>query len=262
MKRTLLYMSLLALSLGLFVSCSEKDEGAESVTISFEGAAWSALQDKSQQDSYSSNVSGSSYRWQDEATTLGCEALIADGYILSGTLLSSYNSSDITTYGDYTKDLYVYNGSSASTTQGGGHAGSDNFLVAVGNYVDGSPKDERVELRFMDGKARTIAGCYINSTTYFLNIVKNGNAFSPALGEDDVVELEAVGYTATGAATQPLRMELARKGRCVEQWTAWDLSPFGEVVSLRLNVVGGPSTEWGMTTPKYFAIDDITVEMN
>lgn len=255
-------MSLLALSLGLFVSCSEKDEGEKSVTITFEGAAWSALQALSQQDSYSSNVSGSSYRWQDEATTLGCEALIADGYILSGTLLSSYNSSDITTYGDYTKDLYVYNGSSTSTTQGGGHAGSDNFLVAVGNYVDGSPKDERVELRFMDGKARTIVGCYINTTTYFLNIVKNGNAFSPALGEDDVVELEAVGYTATGAATQPLRMELARKGRYVEGWTAWDLSPLGEVVSLRLNVVGGPTTEWGMTTPKYFAIDDITVEMN
>lgn len=262
MKRYFLSGLVLALSLGALLSCEKHSDEASRVTITFEGEAWSALQAQSLQDSYSSNVSGSSYRWQDATTSLGCDAVIADGYILSGAILSSYNSSDILTYGDYTKDLYVYNGASSSATQGGGHAGSDNFLVAVGNYVDGSPKDERVELRFMDGKARTIAGCFINTTTYFQNIVKNGNPFSPALGEDDVVEIEAVGYTATGAATAPLRMELARKGRCVEQWTAWDLSSMGEVVSVRLNVVGGPTTEWGMTTPKYFAIDDITVEMN
>jgi hypothetical protein len=32
------------------------------------------------------------------------------------------------------------------------------------------------------------------------------------------------------------------------------------VVSVRFNITGGPTDEWGMMSPRYFAIDDITIE--
>ena len=35
------------------------------------------------------------------------------------------------------------------------------------------------------------------------------------------------------------------------------MSPLGGVVKVRFNILGGHSDDYGMTTPKYFAIDNI-----
>lgn len=54
-------------------------------------------------------------------------------------------------------------------TTGGGHDGSDNFLIGYGNYDEAHPDygDSRPIFAFPDGVARTIQSCYINSTCYF-----------------------------------------------------------------------------------------------
>ncbi|MBO4994202.1 MAG: DUF4465 domain-containing protein, partial [Alistipes sp.] len=95
---------------------------------------------------------------------------------------------------------------------------------------------------------------------YFLNIAQNGNPFSAPLAEGDVVEIFATGYDSTGAETATASMVLARKGSYITEWTEWDLSSLGRVAKVRFNIKGGPATEWGMTTPKYFAIDNIAIE--
>lgn len=46
----------------------------------------------------------------------------------------------------------------------------------------------------------------------------------------------------------------------IDTWTAWDLSSLGEVTKIRFSISGGPENEYGMTTPTYYAIDDVTVE--
>jgi hypothetical protein len=208
-------------------------------------------------------VAAEGYAWRDEKSSLSSRAIIDytyGAYIQSGILVSSYNSSDIATYGDYSKDLYVYNSASTSPTQGGGADGSDNFLIVLDNYNDQSNGEKRAEMFFADGRARTIKGCYVNSTTYFLNVAENGNAFSPALGQDDKIILRATGYDRSDKKTSTTELEFARKGSMTKGWKAWDLSPLGEVVKVRFEILGGPSDEWGMKTPKYFAIDDIMVE--
>ena len=244
------------------VSCSDSD-GPKQYILDFEGEQWNALSAVSYGEPYSSNVVSDGYEWRDSTTSLSSRALVDytyGAYIRGGMLLSSYNSSDVATYGDYSKDLYVYNASSQSPTRGGGYGCSDNFLIVVGNYDDYSNGDERAEMFFADGRARTIKGCYVNSTTYFLNIAQNGNDFSNPLAQGDEVVIIATGYDSTGAETATAQMTLARKGDYITQWKAWDLTTLGQVVKVRFNIVGGPMTEWGMTTPKYFAIDNIVIE--
>ena len=249
------------------VACTNTDDDKKSVTLDFEGNGWNALSATTAGTEYSSDFVAGGYEWMDAESGLKSEALIDDSYgytyIRSGMLVSSYNSAAYATYGDYTKDLYVYNPDSKSTTSGGGHKGSDNYLIVVGNYDETSNGDERAEMYFADGKARKVLGCYVNYTTYFLNIAKNGNPYSPALVEGDApIKLTATGYNDIGVETGSTEMTFARWDRFIEDWTAWDLSALGEVVSIKFNITGGPATEWGMTTPKYFAIDDITIEWN
>lgn len=258
MKRFLLVIAVALLGAG----CS-RDDSPPRTTITFEGDEWSALSASTYGEPYSSVMVADGYAWRDAETSLSSRALVDytyGAYIRGGMLISSYNSNDIATYGDYSKDLYVYNAASKSLTSGGGAAGSDNFLVVVGNYDDYSNGDERAEIFFADGRERRILSCQVNSTTYFLNIVQNGNDFSAPLSDADVVEIFATGYDAAGNQTATASMVLARKGEYISSWTGWDLSALGSVVKVRFNIKGGPMTEWGMTTPKYFAIDNITIE--
>ena len=255
--------SILCFALFALASCSDKDDSRPRYVINFEGPEWSALSASTYGEPYSSIVAAEGYAWRDEKSSLSSRALVDytyGAYIQSGILVSSYNSSDIATYGDYSKDLYVYNSASTSPTQGGGADGSDNFLIVLDNYNDQSNGEKRAEMFFADGRERKVLGCEVNSTTYFLNIVQNGNTFSAPLADGDVMEIFATGYDSAGAETATVSMVLARKGSYLTEWTEWDLSGLGRVAKVRFNIKGGPETEWGMTTPKYFAIDNIAIE--
>lgn len=260
MKKIFLFA--LGVATTVLTACSD-EQTPNSYTLDFEGEQWNTISAVAVGDAYSSNVVANGYEWADGQTSLTSRALVDytyGAYIRGGMLLSSYNSDDVATYGDYSKDLYVYNPSPTSITKGGGYGGSDNFLIVVGNYDDFSNGDERAEMFFSDGRARQIKGCYVNSTTYFLNIAQNGNAFSAPLGEQDEVVISATGYDSSGAETATISFTLARKGDYITRWTAWDMQALGKVVKVRFNIEGGPMTEWGMTTPKYFAIDNIVIE--
>ena len=246
----------------VMASCINVEPQPTFLTLDFEGEQWDDFHTGVATDPYSSNVVANGYSWQAAGSSLSSHAVVDEyGIIRGGMILSSYNSNDIATYGDYSKDLYVYNSSPKSTTTGGGYAGSDNFLVVVGDYNDMASDKVYAEMYFADGYARQIQGCHVNSTTYFLNVAQNGNpSIAAPLGDDDEIIISATGYDSSGAETATVKMTLARKGQYIKQWTSWDLHDLGKVVKVRFNVEGGPMTEWGMTTPKYFAIDNLVVE--
>ena len=265
MKR---FFSVLAIAAAVIamVGCSKDEEPQmNSVVVDFEGAEWNAINAATLGKCYSSEIMTEDYAFTDAASSLSMEPIFSDydgyKYYAGGFTVSSYNTADINAIGSYEYDLYLYNARSQNPNKGGGRNGSDNFLVAYGNLdsVEGSI-DARPTLRFADGVARTIKGCYVASTSYFVNVCNNGNSFAEKLGDDDEVRLYAYGYDASGRLTGSVEMSFARKGRLTTEWTAWDLSALGEVVSVRFNILGGPSTPYGMTSPKYFAIDDITIE--
>ena len=255
---------ILALSL-VAVACSKDNEEVqrEWITLDFEAATFSS---EVATNPSTWNFVQEGYGWQDGATSLSHESIFTHdyGYALygGGLTISNYNTCDVSRFGSYEYDLYVYNAKNQDSRQGGGSGGSDNFLIAHGNFdsnVD-AELDLRPTITFADGEPRMIKGCKVCSTSYFVNITENGNPFSPALKDGEQIKIYATGYDASGREGKTVEMVLARKGKIIKEWTAWNLSSLGEVVTVKFNIQGGNADEWGMTTPKYFAIDDIVVE--
>lgn len=142
---------------------------------------------------------------------------------------------------------------------GGGCNGSDNFLTTFGYLdLDFPYGDGRPILKFADGKARTVKSIHVNSTCYFYSVAMSGNGLSPALTKD--VTYYATGYDADDKEIKTITMTFATPEAVIKEWTKWDLSELGEIVSLRLNQAGGADNGYGYSLPAYYAVDDITVE--
>ena len=178
--------------------------------------------------------------------------------------VSSYNSSSLDgEFGSYSYDLFVYNAGAPTGVNiyGGGHDSSNNFLIGNGyrdtdEYVMYSG-DTRPILYFADNKPRVIKSVWVNYTTYFLNVVKNGNGMSSGLDGDCV--LTVTGYDAAGRESAEVEMIFAGKDYLLDGWTKLDLSRLGAVAMVRFNLSGGPNNGFGFSLPAYYAIDDITV---
>lgn len=257
MKRFFYIMILAAMAVG----CEKEQHPHPTIhTVDFEGEAWNAV---IATNPSSFDFMTEDYVWSDAATTLTSRPKFTTSewgsFYGGGCTVSNYGSGDLAEKGSYAYDLYVYKEGVADSRTGCGANGSDNFLVFYGNY-DESLADEvdcRAEIYFHDGKSRYIQGCEINATTYFNNIVLNGNEFSPKLNPGDEIKVYATGIDANGNETATVEFVLATGSRTTKEWTFWDLRPLGGVVKVRFNILGGHSDDYGMTTPKYFAIDNI-----
>ncbi len=232
-------------------------------TVDFEGKAWNShIADNPSSFDFMTE----DYMWEDKATTLTSRSKFTTSewgsFYGGGCTVSNYGSGDLAAKGSYAYDLYVYNPSADDACTGCGAGGSDNFLVLYGNHETEISGDDDCcpEIYFRDGKPRWIKSCKINSTAYFVNIVENGNEFSPKLAEGDRVMVYATGIDIEGKETRTASFTLATYGSTVKEWTDWDLHGLGCVVRVRFDIFGGPINDYGMTTPKYFAIDDIEVE--
>ena len=139
-------------------------------------------------------------------------------------------------------DLGVYTLNFASMCFGADIARIDSACTLSETGVD---LQESITLRFADGKARVVCGCYVNSTCYFLNIARNGNYSSPAIAEGQKVEIHATGYDAAGNETGTVTMTFAEKDKMITDWTAWDLSSLGEVVEVKFDMTGDVENEYG-----------------
>lgn len=218
---------------------------------------------------YTFNVSENyTQYWVDPVTSLSTkkpegENLYSD-YVYP-FFVSSYNSRSLDgDFGSYTYDLFVYNADASEGigTSRGGRNGSDNFLVGNG-YRDEQYYiyygDSRPILFFADGRPRVIKSVWVNYTTYFLNVVLNGNGYSPALQENEDCILAVTGYDADGAETGEVKMTFAKKDHMLDGWTELDLSGLGAVAMVRFNLSGGPNNGAGFSLPAYYALDDITI---
>lgn len=263
MKR-LFYLLIVA---AVAVGCDENNTSLEifrHATITFEGNEWN---DVVATNSSSFDFMTEDYVWEDSATSLTSRPKFASSewgsFYGGGCTVSNFGSGDLADKGSYAYDLYVYNADADDVSSGCGADGSNNFLVFYDNLesltavvgVDCHP-----EIYFRDGKARIIEKCQINATTYFVNIVENGNEFSPKLAEDEQITLYATGYDAAGLKTATAVFTLATYGSTTKSWTEWDLSSLGEVVRVSFSILGGYVDDYGMTTPKYFAMDNIRVK--
>ena len=239
------------------------------------GNDWSSLIDNPQYGGsllYGSSGAGvysedEAYQWTDTGNT-GLKHIFPYNYNAycywgGGHAISNYSTGDIETYGGFETQLTVYKkGVSGLSHTGGGHNGSDNFAVHYG-YMDGSQfnKTENLPaLTFADGSEHVIDHMYVNTTTYLLNCLVNGNGLTAKIGTDDWVKLVATGYDTKGTKTGETVIYLCNgPDNIIMDWTKWDLSSLGKVSKVTFNVTGSSDNGYGFSQPAYFAYDDVAV---
>jgi len=146
------------------------------------------------------------------------------------------------------------------SSAGGGH-GSDNFGVA-NNQVRGESTvhfDVPVE----------ITGAYFANVTYTYLAVVDGNdgagfVKGPFVAGDWLL-LEVIGIDERGAETGRVPLYLAdyrtSPSRVVDEWTYLDLSSLGSPLRrLEFEMSSSDTGPFGMNTPAYFAIDELTYQ--
>lgn len=132
---------------------------------------------------------------------------------------------------------------------GSAHTGK-NFLVAQYTY---------------NGEAFTMPACkvkgfwYTNSA-YTVNSILNGDNYSGAkFDATDWLTCTVTGTKADGT-TATVDIDLASKGNYVKEWKFCDLSSLGQVTKLEFTFSGSRSNAYGLLTPAYICIDDLTIE--
>ena len=267
----------------LHISCSDfelrtltfedNDFKANTYTLDYSNTTiskWSDLIDNPQYGGAMlyGDYSTAKYYWYDEGNTglMHTVPYNYDAYCYwgGGHAISNYNTKNYSSYGDFNYQLTVYNdvASDEMNTTGGGHNGSNNFAIHFG-YKDGSPwngTEFLPAINFADGVARTIDHMYVNNSTYAINCYCNGNGLTAQIGPDDWVKLIAIGYDADAQKTGECEIYMCNgPDNIVSEWTKWDLSSLGNVVSIEFNVSGSSDNGYGFSQPAYFAYDDVCV---
>ncbi len=114
--------------------------------------------------------------------------------------------------------------------------------------------------------ATTVQGFYANNTTYAALSMFNGDAFARQFttASNDVFTLTIEGFDGGGAGLGTVDFLLAdytgATGSIIDDWTFVDLSSLGaNVKSLGFSLSSTDNGAFGMNTPAYFAMDDLTV---
>lgn len=183
------------------------------------------------------------------------------GYSFSGGGMVVSNIT--TTLEAMEQDYNIYNHQLAILNETGAN-GSSNFAIV---YNDSQVNTEvKNTLSFADGNAHTIKSMYVCIPAVTLYCMLNGNEFSAAYDEDDFLKLVATGKKADGSESS-VEFVLAEGNNYdtwAIDWTKWDLSALGEVVSVSFHMEEAQIDDYGYAqyykTPLYFAFDDVEVQ--
>jgi hypothetical protein len=206
---------------------------------------------------------------------------VAVGSFTSGTM--AFNNSFNANYASW--GGFAYSNTSDQTTPGymnqfsaitgTGHGpGADNYGVAFG-YTSFSAFPTLGDLEGLPNMSlptgAEILGAFVTNTTYATLSMRNGDQFAKKFGgasgtDADWFQLTAYGVDAAGNVlpdTSELyladyRFATSAQDYILDKWTFLDLSPLKDAARIYFNVTSSDVGNWGMNTPGYFAIDDIS----
>lgn len=136
-------------------------------------------------------------------------------------------------------------------------------VVAEGTPVQGVARE---------GQFRSVWVC---NTTYAYLVMRDGNAYAASLAQTKGwFKVVFVGLDANGSATgtsvecylanfDPERSAAAGLDNALlSGWKEVDLTALGTVSAVAVNFVGSDVGDWGLNTPAYCALDDLTVSVS
>ncbi len=187
----------------------------------------------------------------------------------------AYSNTTDTTSAGYTNQF--------SAITGVGHNHSANYGIAFGyddvepNLFDPIPFDptNKADLarlpQFTIPIGAIIGGMYVTNTTYAVLSMLMGDSFAKKFGgtsgnDPDWFKLSAYGTDAAGNVLSTsvdfyladFRFADNSLDYIVESWAYMDLSALSGASTLYFNVSSSDAGNYGMNTPGYFAVDDIT----
>jgi hypothetical protein len=149
-----------------------------------------------------------------------------------------------------------------SSFSGGGAGGTGNFAVAYWQSYDPAPRI------VLPAGLRPEAVKLVN-TTYTALTVRDGdpNNFSDGkYGAGDFLSVTFTGNSqadglgsTTGTATFFLADFRSSNSLVVDSWTDFSLTSLGEARSIVIGFASSDLGEWGINTPTYLAMDDLTL---
>ena len=118
-------------------------------------------------------------------------------------------------------------------------------------------------IMFDNDKEYVVKGMYIVNSCYAYYCCAEANSMGRPLNQEgDYFKIIAHGVKADGEETTT-ELELCgfHNGQfsAITDWTWWDLSALGQVVSLYFTMDSSDKGDYGMNTPSYFAMDQLTV---
>lgn len=192
-------------------------------------------------------------------------------FVFSGLVMTNQWSLQYGAPG-YLSNGWVFSSELDDTTQsidgayhsyaGGGANGSSNYAVS---YIGAG---QIIQLE--NNAEATFASIGITNNNYAAYSMLNGDniakKFGGATGDDeDWFLLDIIGYNANGDVIDTIKFYLAdyrfsdnSQDYIVKDWTSVDLSSLGAINKIRFEQSSSDNGNWGMNTPSYVAIDNIS----
>jgi hypothetical protein len=182
------------------------------------------------------------------------------GFISRGT---SFNNSFDQTFGSWSGWSYsnVNDTRAAGTTNqyaaytGTGVGGSGNYAVAY--CSDPAFGGVLPTISIPDGM-QVQSALFTNTTNAALSML-NGDQFAKKFGPSDWFDLTITGKDAGNHALGTVEFYLAQNGSLVSTWQSVNLSSLSAAKTLVFSLTSSDTGAFGMNTPAYFAMDDITL---
>lgn len=201
------------------------------------------------------------------------------GSFQSGLLAFPYHASSYSwdgfTYSNKTDNTTgTYENQYSAVTGGGMDAGTTGGTNYVVSYVSSdwntfTPIPDT--LTFSDGLSHALSGFYVTNSTYAYYTMKNGSLYSKVFGgedgrDPDWFKLFIWGEKADGSLTDSVAFYLAdyrfepdTLDYIVNDWRWVDLSSLGIVEKICFSLASSDAGAYGINTPTYFCMDNITV---
>ncbi|MBD5362765.1 MAG: DUF4465 domain-containing protein [Bacteroides sp.] len=123
--------------------------------------------------------------------------------------------------------------------------------------------EKACSMTFTDGMAHNVKGAYFNLTSYTYYTVEQGDAYCRPFNDGDRLTLTVHGVDATeNEKTVEITLaSFADADLTINRgWKYVDLSSLGAVNQLYFTIDSTDKGEWGINTPCYFAMDNISAE--
>jgi hypothetical protein len=168
---------------------------------------------------------------------------------------------------DYNHDQFV------SASLSGMDGTSTNYVVSYisNDWMSGTYNPIPTELELTNEVAVTFSGFYVNNTQIAYTSLRDGSSFNKKFGgetgnDPDWFKLLVWGIRSDNSITSKLEHYLAdfrsrdnSKDYIQKGWRWVDLKSLGEVKALRFELQSTDNGDFGMNTPAYFCMDNLSI---